>query len=289
MLKSIDYYHAAIAKEPGYALAFAGIAEAYDNVAYPLDNNEYKKRACDAAKRALELDDSLGEVHASIGACVDSWDWSQRERQMRRAVELSPSYPAAHQWLGNILIDLGRNKEGLAETRRAVELDPLGMAPNNALCMSLYVARHYDEAIQHCLQVLDILPEYLDPYFALVFAYSGKSMYPQALASVDKLMTMTHGAPPAATLQAHIRALAGDPGAARRLIQEFAGRPDVTPIFRAALYMDIGDKDHAFEYLERAVEERSFASDWINVNPGLDSLRSDPRWAKLRRKMKIPD
>ena len=289
MLKSIEYFNQAIAKEPRYALAFAGLADAYDVISYRLDRKEYETRACEAAKRALELDDSLGEVHASIGACLDLWDWSQKEWHMRRAVELSPSYPTAHQWLGDVLIDLGRDKEGLMEMRRAVELDPLGPSPNNALCMALYMTRHYDQAIQHCLQVLEVFPGYLDPYFGLGFAYSSKGMYPQAIAYLEKAMTMTSGAPPAATLLAHARTLAGDPSSSKRLIQEYTRRRDISPIFLAAMYMDVGDKDHAFEYLDKAVQARSFASDWINVNPALDSLHSDPRWAALKRKMNLPN
>ena len=135
--------------------------------------------------------------------------------------------------------------------------------------MSLYMTRQYDHAIQHCLQVREVFPEYLDPYFGLGFAYSGKKMYPEAIAYLEKAVTMTSGAPPAATLLAHARALAGDPTSAKRLIQEYTGRADITPIFLAALYMDVGDHDRAFEYLDKAVEQRSFASDWINVNPEL--------------------
>jgi tetratricopeptide (TPR) repeat protein len=114
-------------------------------------------------------------------------------------------------------------------------------------------------------------------------------MYPQAIAYLEKATTLTRGAPPAATLLADVRALAGDPNSAMRLIEEYTGRRDITPIFLAALYMDVGDNDHAFEYLDKAVEERSFASDWISVNPGLYSLHSDPRWAKLLRKMNLPN
>ena len=287
MLKSIEYFTQAIAKEPGYALAYAGLADAYDVISYRLDRKDYQERACQAAKKALELDESLGEAHASMDGCLDSWDWRQREFHLRRAIELSPSYPTAHQWLGAILIDLGRTREGLAEVRRAVELDPLGPSPNNALCMSLYMTRQYDQAIQSCQLLLEVFPGYLEPYYGLGFAYTSKGMYPQAISYLDKAMTMTNGAPPAATLLAHARALAGDPRMAKRLIQEFARRPDVAPSMLAALYLDAGDKDRAFEYLYRAIQERSFASDWINVNPALDILHSDPRWAPLIREMNL--
>jgi TolB-like protein/Flp pilus assembly protein TadD len=287
MLKSIEYFNQAIAKEPEYALAFAGLADAYNVVSYRLGRKDYQARACEAARRALELDESLGEAHASMDGCLDLWDWRQRERHLRRAVELSPSYPTAHQWLGAMLIDLGRDREGLTEVRRAVELDPLGPSPNNALCMSLYMTRQYDQAIQHCLQALEVFPGYVEPYYGLGFAYTSKRMYPQAIAYLETAMKMTGGAPPVATLLAHAQAAAGDSSGARRLLQEFTARPDITPIMLAVLYLDVAEKDHAFEYLDKAVEERSFASDWMNVNPMLDSLHSDPRWAGLVRRMKL--
>lgn len=130
-----------------------------------LDRKDYHARGCEAVHKALELDDNLGEAHASMDGCLDLWDWQQRERHLRPAVELSPSYPTAHQWLGAVLIDTGQGKEGLLEVRRAVELDPLGPSPNNALCMSFYMTRQYDRAIQHCLQTLEVFPGYLEPYY----------------------------------------------------------------------------------------------------------------------------
>ena len=124
-----------------------------------------------------------------------------------------------------MLIDLGRNREGLAEVRRAVELDPMGPGPNNALCLSLYMTRQYDQAIQHCLQALEVFPGNLNAYYGLGFAYTGKGMYPQAIAYIEKAMTMTGGAAagrnPASPLLAHVQTLAGDPSTATRLIQEY--------------------------------------------------------------------
>ena len=287
MLKSIEYFEQAIGKQADYALAYAGLADAYSVLAYRLDRKDYRTRSCQAATKAVQLDDTLGEAHASMDDCADLWNWQEREWRLRRAIDLSPSYSTAHQWLGAILIDLGRAREGLAEVRRAVELDPLGPSPNNALCMSLYMTRQYDQAIQHCLQTLEVFPGYLEPYYGLGFAYTSKGMYPQAIAVLEKAMTLTSGAPPVATLLAHARSRGGDLDAAKRLLQEFTGRPDITPIFLAALHTDARDADHAFDDLNRAVEARSFGSDWIAVNPELDSLHRDPRWNALLRKMNL--
>ena len=255
MLKSIEYFNQAIAREPGYALAFAGLADAYGVLSYRLDRKDYDDPGVRSRQEGTGAGRQSGRGSRQHGCCLDLWDWSQRERHLRRAVELSPSYPTAHQWLGAILIDLGRDQEGLAEVRRAVELDPLGPSPNYALCMSLYMTRQYDQAIQHCLQVaggVSRIPR--TRTMGWVSRTRAKGMYPQAIAYLEKAMTMTSGAPPVATLLAHARTLAGDPSTARRLIQEYTGRQDITPIFLAALYLDVGDKDHAFEYLDKAVQ-----------------------------------
>ena len=286
---SLDYFQQAIAKEPQYALAYAGLADAYNVLSYTLDRKDYHSRGCEAVKKALDLDDNLAEAHASMDGCLDLWDWKGREWHLRRATELSPSYATAHQWLGELLIDVGRDKEGLAEVRRALALDPIPPGPNSALCFAFYKIRQYDRAVTQCLQTLEVFPRYEQPYFGLGFAYSGEGRYAEAITTLEKAMAMTSGAPPAATLLAHVRALAGDASASRRLIQEYATRTDVSPMMLVAIYLDVGDKDKIFELLNRAVDERSFASDWINVNPGLDGLRGDPRWVSLLRKMNLPN
>ena len=251
---------------------------------------DYESRACEAARKALELDDSLGEAHASMDGCVDLWDWSQRERHLRRAIELSPSYPTAHQWLGAILIDLGRDREGLAEVRRAVELDPLGPSPNNALCMSLYMTRQYDQAIQHCLQVLEVFPGYLEPYFGLGFAYIAKGMYPQAIAYLEKAMTMTSGAPPVATLLAHARTLGGRSqhrhAAASGVYRTHGHHPDLSRLRSTWMSATRTTPSNIWTRPYKRARSPAIGSTLI---PALDSLHSDPRWAALIRKMNLPN
>jgi tetratricopeptide (TPR) repeat protein len=186
-----------------------------------------------------------------------------------------------------MLISMGRGKEGLAEIRRALKLDPLAPSPNNALCFSLYYARQYDEAIRQCRQTLDVFPDYLEPYYGLGFIYASKKLYPEAVVVLEKAMAMTGNAPPAASILAYARAQAGNPAEARQRIADYTRGPDVSPVMLALLYVGVGDRDRAFRCLDRAVEQRTFASDSINVNPLLDSYHSDPRWAALVRKMNL--
>jgi len=287
MQDSIELFNRAIARDPGYALPYVGLADSHAVLAFRLDRKAEIAESCRAARKAIELDADLGEAYASLDSCVDQWDWRKREEQFRRALELSPSYPTAHQWYGAMLIDSGRSEEGLAEVRRAVELDPLGPSPNNALGMSLFFVRHYDESIRHCRQNLEVFSAYVESYNCLGFVYMKKGMYPQAIDVMEKAMSLTGGAPPVAALLTSIRALAGDRNAVTRLLQEYDGR-DVTPVVRALLYHVNGDRDRTFEWLDKAVEQRSFASDTIGIHPMLDNLHSDPRWKALLRKMNLP-
>jgi TolB-like protein len=286
MQASIEFFNQAIVKDPAYALPYVGLADSYAVLAYWSDGRDSIARGCRAARKAIELDASLGEAYASLDSCVDQWDWRRREEQFRQALDLSPSYPTAHQWYGAMLINMGRTAEGLAQVRRAVELDPLGPSPNNALGMSLYFAHRYDDAIRHCRQNLEVFSAYAESYECLGFSYMAKGMYPQAIAAIEKAVALTGGPPPVAGLLAAARALAGDRNAVPRLVQEYSGR-EVTPVVLAFLYQIAGDKDRAFEWLNRAVGQRSFASETIGVHPVLDSLHTDPRWAALLHHMNL--
>lgn len=290
LLKSVEYFQNAIAKEPDYALAYAGLADSYSVLSGRSTGPERKTlldRARQAAKKAIELDDNLGEAHA--GLAVSSWDWTWQddEREYRRAIELSPGYATAHQWYGWMLINSGRVEEGLAEARRAVELDPLSPSVNQGLGWALYMSRQYDRAIQQFLREIDAFPDFTQSYASLGLAYTAKGKHREAIEVLEKALRLTGGDPPLAALLAHAHAAAGDRAYARHRLDEFKKRQDITPIVFALLYMDLGDKDGAFEWFARAVEQHSMFIDELKVEPMYDSLHSDPRFTALLKKMNL--
>jgi len=286
---SIDYFRRAIARQPDYALAYAGLADAYSVLAGRSDGAlraQMEDQSCAAARKAVELDDYLGEAHASLGGCADTWNWSERESEFRKAVDLSPGNSTAHQWYAGLLTKIGRPQDGIAQARLAVQLDPLSPAPKTALGWTLYMARQYPAAAEQSRQAIEVFPSYGQAYANLGIAYAAAGRYADAADVLEKGIRLAGSAPALFALLAHVRALAGDSKYARELIEKWKSR-QVTPIAMALLYTDIGDKDHAITWLERGVEQRSMYIDELKVEPMFDQLHSDPRFTALLRKMNL--
>ena len=290
--QSVEYFNQAIGKEPRYALAYAGLADSYSVLmgrSNGSSRQDLEARSCEAARKAIELDDSLGEAHASLGACADAWDWQNQEREFRRALELSPGYPTAHSWYGQLLTNTGRAEQGLTETRRFAELDPASVSANGALGWALYMARQYDQAIRQLQQTIEAFPEHTQSYSNLGMAYSAKGMHREAIDVLERAVKLAGGAPPVAALLAHAQARAGDRKPAERLLDEFKKHQGVTPIAMALVYMDLGDRDHAFEWFGKGVEQRSMYIRELKTEPMFDSLHADPRFTTLLKKMNLPN
>jgi TolB-like protein/tetratricopeptide (TPR) repeat protein len=290
LLKSIDYFEQAIAKEPGYALAYAGLSDSFSVLsgrATGPDRKQLLDRAKEAAKKAVALDDSLSDAHASLAVSSWDWNWEESEREFRRALELSPGNATAHHWYAGLLTRTGRIEEALSEARRAVELNPLSPSPDETLGGILYTGRQYDRAIQHFQRAIQAFPDFIQNYSMLGLAYEAKGMHKEAIDVLEKAMKLTGGAPTLAVLLAHAHAGAGDKSQAQQLLTEFSKRKDITPIAYAVAYMDVGDKDRAFEWFEKGVEEHSMFIDELKVEPMYDNLRSEPRFTTLLRKMRL--
>jgi TolB-like protein/Tfp pilus assembly protein PilF len=290
LLKSVDYFQQAIAKEPGYALAYAGLSDSYSVLSGRATGPERKELldlAKQAAKKAIELDDRLGEAHAALAVSSWDWTWQENEREFRRAIDLSPGYAPAHQWYSRILLQTGRIQEGLAEAFRAMELDPLSPAVSQMFGAALYTARQYDRAIEQLRHTVEAFPDFEPGYASLGMAYEAKGMHSQAADVLERAVRLTGGAPTLTALLAHTRAGAGDTSDARRLLQEFRQRQGITPVVWALLYMDSGDLDHAFEWFETGVREHSMFIDELKAEPMYDRLHSDPRFTALLRKMNL--
>jgi TolB-like protein/Tfp pilus assembly protein PilF len=290
--KGIDYFQQAIAKDPNYALAYAGLADSYSrraNNGY-VSRKEAYPRAKEAVLKALELDDTLGEAHTALAFIKTDyeWDWSGAEREFQRAIELNPGYAYAHELHGYLLYRLGRFDEAIAEAKRSVELDPLSLQDNRVLGQAFYFARQYDQAIEQYRKTLELDPNFPGVHLFLGEAYFEKSMYKEGIAEIEKeLMTLPNGTGLLAYL-GYGYALEGRRAEAQKVIDQLnkiSEQKYVSAVTRAIIYAGLRDKDKTFEWLEKGYEDRSIGI--IKVSPIYDPLHSDPRYADLLRRMNL--
>ena len=288
--RAIAYYQQAIAKDPNYARAYAGLANSYSlltgySMAPP---SEYMPKARAAALRALELDQGLPEAHTALALIVQNYDydWQTAQKEFRRAIELNPNYATAHHWYAEHLMWQGRFDEALRESERARQLDPLSLiiaSDNGAI---LYYMRQYDLAIERFRAVRE-----MDPNFSrsgmIRQAYAQKGMFADALADIEKERRLYGDRPWAWSELAYFYGRNGQQAQARlalaKLEQWNRRQPlDPFPILRA--HIGMGNKDQAFAYLEKAYLEHSNALTTLKVDPIYDPLRSDPRFQDLLRR-----
>ena len=293
--KSVEYFDRAIEKDPSYALAYAGKALAYDlfydyGVASSADSSPLAKAA---ALKALELDGSLAEAHAALGLykCAYEWDQPASERELRRAIELNPNYATGHQWLANApLLAMGRFDESIVEGKRAEELDPLSLVISADLGDDLLYARRYDEAIAQLRRTLTLEPSFQYAHFVLGSAYDLKRMYGEAIAEYQKALQISDD-PWIRALLARASALSGRRAEALKILAQLkadSGHRFVPAYAYVMLYIGLSDKDQAFAWLEKDFAEHSYHPANYRVDPMLDPLRGDPRFADLLRRVGLP-
>jgi TolB-like protein/DNA-binding winged helix-turn-helix (wHTH) protein/Flp pilus assembly protein TadD len=290
--KSIEYFNQAIDTDPRFALAYAGLADCYVVPASRIPPREAMPKAKAAAIRALELDDTLAEAHASLGRVLATyeWDWTSAEKEYKRAIELNPRYAIAHQWYGGCLAVMGRGDEAIAERKRAVELEPLSPIINFELGLAFYYARNYDQAIEQFKKTLELDQNFPAAHNFLPAAYEQKGMYTEALAEFNKANPLTRGSEWSLSKAGlgHLYALTGKKSEARKVIDELkqASKQEyVSGNSIAFIYAGLGEKDEAFIWLDKGYEQRAFLMQNIKIEPRLDSLRSDPRFQDLIRRM----
>ena len=293
--KSIEYLQQAIALDPNYALAYAGIADSYIilGVYSGLPPKEAFPKAKEMALKALEIDDSLAEAHTSLAYVRfrHEWNWSGAEDEYRRAIELNPNYATAHQWAALNLAAVGRLDEAIAEMKRAEEIDPFSLIINSNMEWVLYLARQNDRAIEHCRKTLETDPSFFATHKYLGLVYLQKGLYEQAIAEYQKARDLSVDDPQIIALIGHAYALSGKRERAQatlRELTELAKRRYVQPYSIALICTALGQKDRAFAWLERAYEDRSSYMVYLKVEPMLDGLRSDPRFSDLLRRVGLP-
>ncbi|MGA9770213.1 MAG: protein kinase [Blastocatellia bacterium] len=290
--RGVEYFKQAIEKDPGYALAYAGMADCYA-IMVELEGSsptEIRPKVKAAAQKALELDDSLAEAHTSLAAAYEyEWDWPKAEEQYRRAIEMNPNYATAHHWYAAYLISRLRSDEAVREMRLAQELDPLSLIINASLGRVLYGARQYDRAIEQLKKTIDMDSNFAEAHFQIAMVYEQKRMYAEALAEYQKAIELYQD-PTMTAWSARVYALTGRRNEAERVLaqlKEQSKQKYISPYPIATVYAALGEKDKAFEYLEKVYDERSYYVVFLNIDSALDGLRSEARFQDLLRRIQI--
>jgi TolB-like protein/Tfp pilus assembly protein PilF len=294
--KAIAYYEQAIARDPNYALAYAGLSSAY--ILSPFyagaDRRDTSPKAKDAALKALRLDPNLAEAHLALGKVLffSEIDLAGAMREYKRAIELKPNDAGAHHWFGNdTLAALGQFEEAIAEGKRAVELDPLSIVINTDLGATFYYARRYDESVRQLRKTLEIDPTSFYAHYSLGFVLQVTGDLSGAIAEYEKAKQVGDN-PLVSTLCAAAKAQAGDKDAALRMLSDLdqiSQHREVLGYWRALLYLSLNKKEEALRGLEQSFKERDGSNiNWIKVDPLLDSLHGDPRFEALVQKVVAP-
>jgi len=292
--KSTEYFQRAVEKDPGFALGYAGLADSYlaNAIRSPQD---FEPKAKAAASRALELDDELAEAHAALGAekADFEYDWPGAEREFKRALELNPNYAEAHfRYALTYLMPLGKSEPAIAEMKRALELDPFSPIYNTVFGLTYFYARKYDLAQEQFKKAIELNPNFFVTHYHLAWLYSQTGQYENAISELTKgrLLsgddrTVKAAAPDEVALRKAFAA-EGDRGFWRQLLssnEKLVGNIGEFDI--PQIHARLGDKQKALESLDRNYEERRALGTLLNVDPAFDSLRSDPRFGELVRRM----
>ena len=286
--KATAYFEQAIERDPAYARAYSGLADSYTTLGYlsHLAPRDVFPRANEAATRALRLDATLTEPHTSLAYVrfYHDWDWTGAEAEFRRALTLNPSYATAHHWYAVYLTAMGRFEEARAAIGRAQALDPTSLIINTDLGFVLYYSRQYDAAIQQLQMVTEMNPQFPLAHFWLGRAYQEKRKHDDAIAEFRRIESALHGWPVVRAAIGHVQ---GVSGRTREALETLAGLEQlakeryVTPYGVALVHAGLGDTDQALAWLARALGDRSHWLVWLRLDPRLDALRADPRYADL--------
>jgi len=293
--KAIAYFDKAIALDPNYALAYDGLAYCYYASDWfgPPKENFAKARAL--VEKALKIDPALAEAHVSLGLLVAwlDYDWPGAEREFKRAFELNANYPPAHLWYGYYLMGLGNFDQSIAEIKRAIELDPLSAEANTCLGIALLDGHRHDEALQQLRTTVEAEPDYWLAHLYFARALEKKGELSGAIAELKKT-TLIEGAPAeVVSALGYAYAVSGNKAEAEKIILQLKEQSEQSKQFYvpaygiATIYAGLGDKERAFAYLEKEYANGAFYLNYLKVDPEVDNLRSDPRFADLLRRVRL--
>ena len=290
--KAVELFQQAVALDPSYAPAYSGLADSYTTLGYFgfLSPQQSFLPARVAAQKALELDPTLAEPHASL-AYIElyyDWDWKAAEQEFQKAIVLNPNYATAHHWYSVYLTAMGRPDEAMAEIQKAQNLDPLSPAIQTDVGFQLYYTWRYDKAIRHLTSTLEMSPNLPLAHLWLGRSYQEKGMYAEALAEFAQAEKVMHNWPVTIAARGMVLGLAGKRQEARRVLtelRELAKKRYVTAYGVALVHAGLGDKDQAFLWLQRGVEERTHWLVWTKLDARWKGLRDDPRFEEVLRRV----
>ncbi len=291
--KGIEYFQQASDADPNYALAYAGLADAYAFLASStggMPPRDTYPKAKAAALKALEIDDALAEAHTSLGFFYLMYDWnfSEAEREFKRAIKLNPGYANAHDGYGFLLKATARNEEAISASRQAKKLDPLSLFTNVSLGWAYYFARDYERAIEQGRKALELEPRFDFAYWIVGLALAQRGMMKESINALNQAVLLTGGG---LTFEAHLGyayALSGKREEAQQVLadlEEIAKEKYVSAYYFAIIHLGLGEQELTFKWLERAFEERAGFLAFIKVEPMFDPLRSDARFSTLLERM----
>ena len=293
--KGLQYFQQAIDKDPGYALAYAGVADSYavGNGDYlGLTPQEARPKAKAAAIKALEIDDSLAEAHTTLADTYlyYDWDFPKAQQEFLRAIAANPNYPTAHQWYSEYLYAIGRYDEAIAEAKRAQELDPLSVAINGSVADAYFYARKYDLEIEQSKNTLKMDPSFIAEHAILADAYAQKKMYPEAVAEWQTVMNLS-GRPALAAAVGEAYRASGFTGFLQTWLDNELKDPEVDKRAYAVArhYALLGKKSEAVNWLEKAYTNRSGGMVRLKSDPVFDSMRTEPGFEAVMRRMNFPE
>ena len=289
--KGIEHFHQAIEVDPGYALAFAGLADAYCWLSHLYaEPKAVLEKARAAARTALELDETLAEAHVALGLVKlwYDWEWPEVEREFRRAIELNPSYAEAHHWYAFYLTAMKRFDEGRTEVKHALALDPLSLMIQSMAGWCLYFARRYDEAIAQFRQSLELEPNFFISYWGLGWTYIQQGHYQEAITELNRALPLSGGGTEILAALGHAFARLGEKRKARESLQQLeqlAGQRYVSPFYRALVHVGLGEREQACAALHQACDDRFEWLTQCQVDPVWDPLHSEPCFQELQRRI----
>jgi TolB-like protein/DNA-binding winged helix-turn-helix (wHTH) protein/Tfp pilus assembly protein PilF len=292
--KSVALLTQAIELDPNYAQGYAGLSHSYYVMGMlglrPAGEAYPKAKA--AAEKALDLDPTVAEAHNTLAEVQKGydWDWAAAEAEYKRALELNPSYSLAHSGYAGVLSNMGRHEEAIAQVRRARELDPISVSSNTALGRILFRARRYDDSITACQKAVELDPNDASPLWWMALSHEQKREFPKAIVELEKAVILSGEGTLSRGLLANAYALVGETGKALSILGELKKRSRkryVSPVDLAIVYTGLGDRKSAFLWLEKAYQEHTMRIQEL-PEPIFDSLRSDPWFRDLMRRLGLP-